>query len=219
LVRRGQKLSEGFRSLLPNTRKKITSAVYRAWAGLAVILGRERLTHTEGMQLFQQFFGRGNPGISFLLTLFPAGSMTAETVHERLASLDTEEKLEAFLSQEPEPSPAELKNILTMINTLLPRLREILTDSVKQLPYDRGGRPEELASTEKQQQVRDEIQKLRGPGKKLKDIFRVIAERHGVSPSKIKQVWYGHNESLPGEQEEQHKASRSEKRPLPVKKR
>ena len=205
--------------MLPNTRKKITSAVYRAWADLAVILGRERLTHTEGMQLFQQFFGHGDQGISFLLTLFPSGSVTAETVHKRLGALDTEEKLETFLSQEPEPSPAELKNILTMINALLPRLRAVLTDSVKQLPYDRGGRPEEISSTEDQQKVIEEIQKLRGPGKKLKDIFRVIAKRRDVSPSKIKQLWYSHSEPLSEVQGQPHNASPLGKRPLPLKKR
>jgi hypothetical protein len=31
---------------------------------------------------------------------------------------------------------------------------------------------------------------LREPGIKLGDIYARIAKRHGVSPSKIKQIWY-----------------------------
>jgi hypothetical protein len=221
LVRRGQKLSEGFSSLLPNTQKKITEAVYRAWGDFAPILRRESLTHTEGIQLLRQ---SGLP-ISFILqtdagkALFPEGTPAPETFQQRLASLDTEAKFEAFLLQQPEPSQETLQKILTIINGVVPRVREQLAESVKQLPHDRGGRPREIASTQAQQQVVEEIKALRGPGKKLNDIFRKVGRRHGVSESKIKKVWYEHSESDSKDQKRPEEAVRTAKPPLPFKKR
>jgi hypothetical protein len=196
-VHRGQELSEGFSYLLPTTQKKITDAVYRVWADFAPILRREGLTHTEGIQLLRQ----SALPISFILqtdigkALFPEGSPTPEALDERLAAVDTEEKFEAVLIQAPEPTLEGLQKTLTFINSLVPGVRKLLTESVKQLPHDRGGRPREIASTQEQQQVREEIKGLRGPGTKLDDIFAKVGRRHGVSASKIKQVWNEHSES------------------------
>jgi hypothetical protein len=221
LVRRGQKLSEGFSYLLPTTQKKLTDAVYRAWADFAPILRRESLTHTEGIQLLRQF---GLP-ISFILqtdsgkALFPGGAPSPKTVEQRLASIDTEEKLEAFWLQQPEPSPEELQKLLTFINSLVPGVRTLLTESVKELPHDRGGRPKEITSTEEQQQVRKEVKGLRGPGAKLNDIFAKVGRRHGVSASKIKQIWYEHGESDSDDQKRPKEEVRSAKPPVPPKKR
>ena len=211
--------------MLPNTQKRITKAVYRAWADLAAILGREGLTHTEGMQLVRQVFGHGGSSISFILqttaanAIFPEGLVTAEKFHKLLPSIDTEEKFEAFLSEAPEPPREQLQSMLMMMNTALPRLRELLTENVKQLPHDRGGRPKKISSTLEQQKIIEEIKKLREPGKHLKDIFVEVARRHGVSQSKIKQVWYEHSESNSKEQKRHHKATRTAKAPLPLKKR
>jgi hypothetical protein len=207
--------------LSPNTQKRIAEAVYRAWADLAPVLGREGLTHTEGIQLLCQ----ADLPISFILqtnvgkAIFPEGLVTAETSQNLLPSIDTEEKFEAFLLQQPEPSREKLRKILTMINGLLPRVRQLLAENVKQLPHDRGGRPEKISSTQEQQKIIEEIKKLREPGKLLKDIFVVVARRHGVSPSKIKQVWYSRSESNSKKQKRHHKATRTAKAPLPLKKR
>jgi hypothetical protein len=221
LVRRGQKLSEGFSSLLPKTQKKITDAIYRVWADFAPLLRRESLTHTEGIQLLRQ---SGLP-ISFILqtdagkALFPEGTPAPETFQRRLALLDTEEKFEAFLLKQPEPSPDTLQKILTIINSVVPGMREQLSESVKQLPHDRGGRPKEIASTQQQQQVVEEIKASHGPGKKLKDIFTKVGRRHGVSASKIKQIWYQHGESDSGDQKRPEEVVRTSKPSLPPKKR
>jgi hypothetical protein len=221
LVRRGQKLSEGFSSLLPNTQKKITGAVYRAWADLAPILRRESLTHTEGIQLLRQ----SALPISFVLqtgaakALFPDGAPTPKALQKRLASLDTEEKFETLLLQLPEPSPEKLERTLAFINGLVPNVRKVLTESIKQLPHNRGGRPKEIASTQQQQQVVEEIKASHGPGKKLKDIFTKVGRRHGVSASKIKQIWYGHGESDSEDQKRPKEEVRTAKPPLPPKKR
>ena len=185
------------------------------------MLGRESLTHTEGMQLLRH---SGLP-IPFILqtdavkAISPEGLPTAETVQKQLPLNDTEEKFEASLLQEPEPSPTELQNILTMINGLVPRVRQLLTDRAKQLPHDRGGRPEKISSAQEQQKIIEEIKKLREPGKKLKDIIAVVAQRYDVSPSKIKQVWYEHSESNSKDEKRPHNSPETAKPQLRLKKR
>lgn len=51
-------------------------------------------------------------------------------------------------------------------------------------------RQRNLALLRNRKKIREEIKRLREPGIKIGDIYARIAERHGVSPSKIKQIWY-----------------------------
>ena len=77
-----------------------------------------------------------------------------------------------------------------MIDGLLPRVRELLASKAKEFPHARGGAPKKLSSAEDQEKIRAEIKALREPGVKLMDVFKRVAQRHEVSPSKIKQIWY-----------------------------
>jgi hypothetical protein len=65
----------------------------------------------------------------------------------------------------------------------------LLIKHAKELPHARGGAPKKLATRQEQEKIRQEIKDLRGPGTKLTAIYARIAQRHGVSASKIKQIW------------------------------
>lgn len=207
--------------MLPNTQRRITAAVYKVWADLAPLLGRESLTHSEGIRLF----GQSGLPVSLILqsavwkAVSPEVVVTPKFVQQQLTSIGTEEKFEAFLLQLPEPTYETLQKVLTFIKAIVPGVRERLTENAKQLPHDPGGRPKKITSTEERQKVREEVIKLREPGKKLNDIFSVVARRHNVSPSKIKKVWYGYSESKSQAQERPRKASRTAKPRVPLKKR
>jgi hypothetical protein len=181
--------------LLPSTQQKIVKAVYRLWNDVGRALGRETLTHSEGIQIFNQYFGEGGIPIPWLLQtiatdlLPPHAPDATANFREQLALVDTEEKLEEFLLNRPEPSSEQLDEALKWINNLLPGLRKLLQSRTKAIPHSRGGAPKKLSSTQDQETIREEIKGLRGPGTKLTDIYSQIARRHGVSASKIKQIW------------------------------
>jgi hypothetical protein len=187
--------------LQPVTQQKITKAIYRVCNDLARPLGRDSLTYAEGIELLRQSYGTGKIpwciplGIAYML--FPPHVVTnlpsdVKAIAENfdLSSLDSEAKLEALVLSVPEPSPEGLETALKIINDVLPQLRHLLFTKAKALPHSRGGAPKLLASSAEQEGVREAIKALRGPGIKLDDVFRRVAQRHGVSASKIKQIWY-----------------------------
>ena len=118
--------------------------------------------------------------------------------YEYLAANDTEEKFEASLLKEPEPDVTQLETMLQEISQSLPRLGKRLAVNAKAFPHKRGGRPRMIGSLEAQRELRQEIKNLRGPGTRLEDLFKRMALKHGVSPSKIKQVWSSHELSAEG---------------------
>lgn len=117
--------------------------------------------------------------------------VTAKQREPDLSRFDTEEKLDAFLASAPEPSSEELERALKLIRGLLPQFRQQLVSAAKALPHSPGGAPTKIPSTDEQKRVVEEIKALRVPGVKLNDVFKRVAQRHGVSASKIKQIWYG----------------------------
>lgn len=180
--------------MLPSTQQKITKALYRVCNDLAPALGRKSLSYSEFMRLVRNSFGPGKMPWSFAqgiaASVLPSKITAADTPSmDVLVLVDTEEKLEAALLSAPEPTAEYLEKALKFINNALPALRGWLSEEAKKLPHDRGGAPRKLASAEEEAKVVEEIKALRGPGKKLEDVFKRIALRHGVSPSKIKQIW------------------------------
>jgi hypothetical protein len=98
--------------LRSSTQQKIVKVINRAWSDLAPTLGRDRLTYSEGFQLFLQYFGPGKIPISFLSHVGANGlPPTAPTTGQDfdLSLIDTQEKFEAFLLSQPEPSSQQLE--------------------------------------------------------------------------------------------------------------
>lgn len=181
---------EGFCLLLPSTQRRVTSAIYRACNDLAAPLGRDSLTYSEFARLITEHhdkipwsFARG-----IAAGLFPANALK-DSPDPDFSSVDTEEKLEAVLLSAPEPAPEKLEMGLKALDVALPYLRNLFIASAKKLPHARGGAPRKLGTPEEQKTIREEIKALRGPGTKLSDIYTRIAQRYGVSASKIKQIW------------------------------
>ena len=155
-------------------------------------LGRDSLTYSEFVRLIADF--REKIPWSFVGELV-AGMQPADAAKDSLSappdfsSIDTEEKLEAFFLSAPEPAPEKLEGYLKFIDGALPHLRNLFLTHGKKLPHARGGAPKKLGTPGEQEKVREEIKNLRGPTTKLTDIYSRIAQRHGVSASKIKQIW------------------------------
>jgi hypothetical protein len=192
LILYGQKLLEGFCPLQPETQRKIRESIYRVCNELARLLGRDRLTYEELMALTGQIYGSGLISWAVPLSMVKKAlppNLPAVVREPDLSRLDTQEKLEAVLANAPEPTPEELDTIMNVFRDLLPQFRQQLVSAAKNLPHSRGGAPKKLPSLDEQKAVVDEIKALRGPGVKLGDVFRRVAQRHGVSPSKIKQIW------------------------------
>ncbi len=186
----------GFDLLSPKTQQKIIRTIYRACRDLARVFGRDSLSYSEMVELARHYFGPSG----FSLSSFVSGTIAADVVPLEalaladrapgfLSTYDTEEKLETFFIQQPEPNPEELDIYLELLDNALMKLGMKLQEKVKQFPRDHGGRPKQLSSPDERQKVIQDVKELRGPGKKLHEIFGHVGSRYGVSASKIKQIW------------------------------
>jgi hypothetical protein len=185
-------IGEGFCLLLPSTQRKIAGAIYRLCNDLAAPLGRDSLTFAELSRFVTEHHERIPWSFEEELAtdLLPSSGVTDSAVYLAVfSSINTEEKLEVLLLNAPEPAPEKVEMYLKAIDGALPHLRKLFIAYAKQLPHARGGAPRKLGTPEEQEQVRQEIKDLRGPGTKLTAIYARIAQRHGVSASKIKQIW------------------------------
>jgi hypothetical protein len=182
---------EGFCFLIPDTQRRIAGAIYRLCNDLAAPLGRDNLTYTEFCGLVSERYEEIPWSFVRQLArgLFPPNA-GRDSDGVDLSAVDTEEKLEAFLLNAPEPSPEKLERYLKLMDSALPYLRKLFITHGKKLPHARGGAPKKLATPQEQEKIRKEIKRLREPGIKLGDIYARIALRFGVSASKIKQIWY-----------------------------
>jgi hypothetical protein len=186
---------EGFCLLVPDTERKIAGAIYRLCNDFARSIGRDSLTYAELVRLNTEHYE--TIPWSFVLELaaglFPSSVVTDSASAKQYLDfsliLNTEEKFEALLLSAPEPSSEVLEKTLKAIDGALPHLRDLLIAQAKELPHARGGAPKKLGTAEEQNKIREEIKALRGPGTKLSDIYTRIAQRYGVSASKIKQIW------------------------------
>jgi hypothetical protein len=96
----------------------------------------------------------------------------------------------AWLLSQPEPSPEQLSELLTVLRNALPNVRNRFRHSAKAGPQFRhGGRPKELDDPDLQRRICEEIKSLRSPRTRLDDLFRRMAGKHGVSATTIKRIW------------------------------
>jgi hypothetical protein len=188
-----------FCPLLQSTQEKIRKALDRLCNDLAHVLGRNSLSYSEFIQLVREYYGPGKMPWSFAqsitASIFP-GDINASDIPSMDFLID-QEKLEAALASSPEPAPEALEKLLKMLDDALPLLRKSLLKQTKALPHGRGGAPRKLASAADQAKVIEEIKSLRGPGIKLEDVLKRVAQRHGVSASKIKQMWLSAKKEAP----------------------
>lgn len=177
--------------LRQNTQDQIKKKLSRMCDDLGRALGRQSFTYSEFVQLAHEYFGPGKIPWSFARSA--AASVLPKHIDPNenlgLEFLIDQEKLDTALANSPELPPEDLEKYLTVLDAGLPELRKYLLKRAKALPHGRGGAPRKLASAADQAKVIKEIKDLRAPGRKLEDVFKRVAQRHGVSPSKIKQIW------------------------------
>lgn len=161
-------------------------------------MGRESLTHAEGVQLFRDYWEPqiSTPFIQLLKTnldMIPwqgAREMlnNPSQFFERLEQIGTEEKLEAHLAQLPEPPPVLRMVLLALIDQVLPFLKERLANGNALLPDSRGGR-DRAFTIEQEIEIVEEINRRRRAGVALEQIYRDIAYIQDVSVPTIKRMW------------------------------
>jgi len=78
---------------------------------------------------------------------------------------------------------------LKAINGALPFLRDLFITTGKKLPHARGGAPRKIGTFPGAEKYQRRNHSSASPGTKLTDIYTRLAQRYGVSPSKIKQIW------------------------------
>jgi hypothetical protein len=187
--------------LLPETQQQIVKSIYRASADVGRLLGRDDFTYARAIRLARRVFRPdGRFPVAKLVQVravdraLPPGAITPEIVKGfsgTLLALDTGEKLEASLLQSPEPTPKQLKQLLSMCDEALPRFAETLIAQLKLFPHRRGGRPRDDFSVETRREIKAEVSALRGPNSKLADLFKQVAAGHeDMTASQVKTIWY-----------------------------
>lgn len=182
----------------PETQQKIVTAIYRAWSELGQAVRGRGFSHSEGMQLLVLAIRANALTPEFLL--LTAGAVIPEAAsrakidpqkfEEQLTALDSEQKLEKFLSDAPEPSAQQLGFILRTIDTALPQLRKLFKGSeiLNRLSSARGVKETDL--TGHKDEICREIKRLRGLGVTLANIFERIAPRYDRAPKTIERIYY-----------------------------
>lgn len=95
----------------------------------------------------------------------------------------------AWLLSQPEPTPGQLKQILSARNGL-GNLRQHLANTTKLGPRRRrGGQPKVIKDPAVRQKIRDTIKSLRDPGENLETLFKKLAKKYNVRPANIKAIW------------------------------
>jgi hypothetical protein len=111
-----------------------------------------------------------------------------EKVEDVFASIRSGEYA-GWLLNHPEPSPEELKLLLSVYRNALANLRTHFEEAAKSGPRHRGGeRPTKIKDPKIRAEIRQAIKVLRKPGIKLTDIYKRFADRYDVSPSTIKRI-------------------------------
>ena len=91
---------------------------------------------------------------------------------------------------EPDPSPDDVIRIVKLFRGLPRQVIRTYRSASDTGPRSRaGGAKPKIKDDEIREQVCVEIRKLRGPNVKLKDLYKRIGKRHGVSPYTIKRIW------------------------------
>jgi hypothetical protein len=190
----GHNRTGSFGPLNEATRAKITDEVYRAWTSLAEALDRKTLSHSEGIALLRSNMADGTLQPGFLLKvagqILGAPMPSQEAWLEHLSQIDTEEKLESWLVNLPEPNPRRLALFLRVMRNAIPSFRKLLLLRAKRLVGSGGGRPEKLPDPETRVRIRGEIKGLRDSRVNLDDIYKRLAVRHKVSARTIKRIWH-----------------------------
>jgi hypothetical protein len=196
--------------LQPATQQRILKLFSDLRQDVAHACGRDALSYGEVMQGFLehcvsggklQTFVRDSIAVEILQPHLPDVSGNLE---EAFALINTEEKFAQLLLSLPEPSPEQFDELLRFARTRIPEIRRIMLPRFKALPHHPGGSPKKLASANEEQNIVEEIMKLRKPGVKLADIFARVAQRHAVSASKVKQIWLKWRKRNPFPTENRH---------------
>lgn len=125
-----------------------------------------------------------------LVPISGAANTVTEQADAVLARIRSSDRQAWFMSK-PEPTPEELKQILSCYKSTLPNVRHYFSGVAELGPQHKGGgRHREIDSPEEREKIRETIKRRRGPGVTLEDLYESLGNTHGVSASTIKRIWF-----------------------------
>jgi len=167
----------------------------RSYGDLSNLLRGRGLAETQAVEDFNAAM-REN-GLLATSTLSLSSDMIPVKLPAKIQATEAQQALARFRSGEyavwllsqPEPTPEELKRILSARNGL-GNLRQHLATSATLGPRRRrGGRPKIIKDPAVRQKIRDTIKSLRDPRENLETLFKQIAKEYNARPANIKAIW------------------------------
>jgi hypothetical protein len=135
------------------------------------------------------------------LTSFEAGvgrvRQLAEFLLKMASRTESRDSAKRLLMEGPEISPEELEKLLSFLQEIAYRIREMLPEVAKTIPHDPGGRPISLTEAKKRQACA-EIASLYGRGVGVGVAIKRVAQKFGVSERTLRRAWQERASSGPG---------------------
>jgi hypothetical protein len=126
------------------------------------------------------------------LTNFEAGLVRVHQLLERilegLSRTKSRDAAKSALMEGPEISPEKLEELLSFLENIPYRIREMVPEVAKNIPHEPGGRPRSLTEAKKRQ-VCTEIGSLYGRGVRVGIAVKRVAQKFGVSERTVRRAW------------------------------
>jgi hypothetical protein len=181
--------------LKKTTQQRITKALNQMSVDLTKWLDGQGLSEDEAVNTLGNINSENGMMAGYVRTVtldvLPIDSvanLSAEQVRQALVQLRSGE-LTTSLMGLPEPSPEELKRLLSTFKVALPKVRERFEGAARLGPPPRmGGNRHKILDPEERNKIRKIIESRKGPGVKMKDLDQSLADIYGVKPITIKRI-------------------------------
>jgi len=112
----------------------------------------------------------------------------SKRILDLLSKVNNRDAAKRALMEGPEISPEQLEGVLSFLQSVAYRIREMLPELVKSIPHEPGGRPRSLTEIQKKQ-VCTEIASWYGQGVRVGMAIKRVAQKIGVSERTVRRAW------------------------------
>jgi acyl-CoA reductase-like NAD-dependent aldehyde dehydrogenase len=128
------------------------------------------------------------------LRSFEEGANRAYQILARLLDLlsraNNRDAAKRALIEGSDISPEQLEEVLSLLQGIAYRIREMMPELTKSIPHEPGGRPRSLTEIQKRQ-VCTEIASWYGRGVRVGIAIKRVAQKYGVSQRTVRRAWRG----------------------------
>jgi hypothetical protein len=148
---------------------------------------RERFLSLGDWAIQKLGFRNWDEGLQF-------ASSVLDAFAEKVRTINTREKVDALLTEMPEPSLGNLEEDIETGRELIYQFRNRILPFAKGLPHSPGGQPRAFRRS-KHAQIRDKVSELERKGVALGDAFQRVAAQLSVGRNKpvsartIERIW------------------------------